>query len=199
MFAFQSLLGTIQSFVAESVFQTDTSHRTPALALDEDFAFLVLIATYLVSEEIIGTEEPFSIPTMLLYGFVHRIHRLLHALGFCEIIFLGKSCYCALMTVCCFLGELLAESNVVLACYNKQTCNHQTLCLAAFTLILCSLETLVWIPGEAVEVETVVPVSSSDEWQLVRTEIIDDVIHRNLQMFEETYLATRLVVERYLL
>ena len=45
-----------------------------------NYAFLVLIATYLVSEEIIGTEEPFSIPTMLLYGFVHRIHRLLLAL-----------------------------------------------------------------------------------------------------------------------
>ena len=55
MFAFQSLLGTIQSFVAESVFQTDTSHRTPALALDEDFAFLVLITTNLVAEEINNT------------------------------------------------------------------------------------------------------------------------------------------------
>lgn len=42
-------------------------------------------------------------------------------------------------------------------------------------------------------------VGSSDEWKLVRTQVVDDVVHRNLQMFEETYLAAWLVIEWYLL
>lgn len=41
-------------------------------------------------------------------------------------------------------------------------------------------------------------VGSSDEWKLVRTQVVDDVVHRNLQMFEETYLAAWLVIEWYL-
>ena len=42
-------------------------------------------------------------------------------------------------------------------------------------------------------------VGSSDERKLVRTQVVDDVVHRNLQMFEETYLAAWLVIEWYLL
>ena len=87
--ALQTLLGAVQCLVAETVFQSDASHGAPALALDEDLAFFVLITTYLVAEEIVGTEEPFAVPSMLLHGFAHCVYRLLHTLGFCQVIFLG--------------------------------------------------------------------------------------------------------------
>ena len=199
MLAFQSFLAAVQCFIAESFFQTDTSHRTPALTLDEDFAFLVLITTNLVAEEIVSAEEPFAVPAMLLHGFVHCIHRLLHALGFYEIIFLGKSGDSAFMAVRGFLGKLLAQRHVVLSGYYEESGYHQTLCLASFALVFGGLETLVRVPGEAVQVQTVVPVGSADEWKLMRTQVIDNMVHRNLQVFEETYFAAWLVVERHLL
>ena len=136
---------------------------------------------------------------MLLHGLAHLVYCLLHTVGFCEVVILGETSDSAFTAVCGFLGELLAERHIVLACNDEESGNHQALCLGAFSLVLCCLETLVRIPREAVEVEAVVPVGTSDEWQLVRTEVVDDMVHRNLQVLEETYLAARLVVERHLL
>ena len=197
--ALQALLGAIQCLGAEAFFQSDASHGTPALTLDEDLAFLVLVAAYLVAEEIVGTQEPFTVPSMLLHSLVHLIYRLLHALGFYQVIFLGKSGYLSFAAVGCLLGKLLAEGDVILAGNNKQSGNHQALSLAAFALVLGGLEALVRVPGEAVQVQTVVPVGSADEWKLMRTQVVDNMVHRNLQVFEETHLAAWLVVEWYLL
>ena len=197
--AFQSFLTAVQCFIAESFFQTDTSHRTPALALDEDFAFLVLITTNLVAEEIVSAEEPFTVPSMLLHSLAHLIYSLLHALGFCQIIFLCKAGYFALLAFHSFLGKLLAQSHIILAGNHEQTGYHQTLCLASFALVFGGLETLVRVPGEAVQVQTVVPVGSSDEWQLVWTQVVDNMVHRNLEVLEEAYFCAWLVVERHLL
>ena len=81
------------------------------------------------------------------------------------------------MAVHGFLGKLLAEGYIVLAGYYEQAGNHQAFSLAAFALVLGGLETLVRIPGEAVQVQTVVPVGSADERQLVWTQVVDNMVH----------------------
>ena len=114
---------------------------------------------------------------MLLHSVDHGIDGLLHALC------LGS------------LANLTAEGDVVLASDDEEACDHETLGLGALGDVLCGLKALVGIPREAVEVETVVPVCTSDERQHVRTEVVDDVIHRDLQVLEEGDLRTGLVVE----
>ena len=104
---------------------------------------------------------------MLLHSFDHCIDGLLHAFCF--------GC----------LANLLAEGDIVLAGDNEETCNHQALGLGALGDVLGGLEALVGIPREAVQVQTVVPVCTSDERQHVGTEVVDDVIHRDLEVLEE--------------
>lgn len=118
-----------------------------------------------VAEEVVGAEESFSVPSVLLHGFAHLVYCLLHTVGFCEVVILGETSDSAFTAVCGFLGELLAERHIVLACNDKESGYHQALCLGAFSLVLCCLETLVRIPREAVEVEAVVPVGTSDPYR----------------------------------
>ena len=76
---------------------------------------------------------------MLLHSLVHLIYSLLHALGFCQIIFLCKTGYFALLAFYSFLGKLLAQSHIILAGNDEQTGYHQTLCLASFALVFGGL------------------------------------------------------------
>ena len=50
---------------------------------------------------------------------------------------------------------------------------------------------------EAVEVQAVVPVRAANERQLVRTEVLDDVVEANAEVLHQRHLAARLVVERH--
>ena len=114
---------------------------------------------------------------MLLHSLNHSIDSLLHAGSFVV------------------LTDLLAQGDVVLTCDDEQTCNHQALCLGALAHVLSGLETLVGVPREAVEVQAVVPVGTAYQWQHVRTKILDDVVHRDFQVFKQRYLRSWLIVE----
>ena len=177
VFAVEAFFYRVERFVHQALFQSDARHRAPALTFDEDFSFLVLVATNLVAEEVVCTQEPLTVPSILLYSFGHGISRFLHSLGLV------------------FLADFLAECYIVLGGDNEEAGNHQRLSLRTFALVLCGLETLVRIPREAVQIEAVVPVGTADERQPVRTKILDNVIERHAQMLEERYLCSWLVVE----
>ena len=147
------------------------------MPLDEDLGLLALVGTDLTTIEVVGTEIPLTIPAMFLHSLDHRIDSLLHAGSLVG------------------LTDLLTEGHIVLTSDYEETCNHQRLCLGALRHILSGLEALIGIPGEAVQVQTVVPVGTTNQRQHVRTEVLDDMIHRDLQVVEEGYLRTGLVVE----
>src|SRR5574344_1835501 len=70
-----------------------------------------------------------------------------------------------------------AELCILLTRNDKEAGNHERLSLRALTVVLSSLETLVGIPRETVEIETVVPVGTTDERKCVRTKIVGDMLH----------------------
>ena len=72
--------------------------------------------------------------------------------------------------------SLAAQLYVVFACHDKKSCYHQRFRLRAFRIILRSLETLIGIPREAIEVQAVIPVGTTDKRQGMRTEIFHDMI-----------------------
>ena len=130
MFAVEVLLAGIECLVHHAILEPDTCHGAEALRLDEDLTFLVFFRTDFVAVEVIGTQVPFSIPTMLLDGFDHLVDALLGTLGFVE----------------CLAAKGLAKFNILLAAEYEETCYHERFGLRAFGLVLGGLERLVRIP-----------------------------------------------------
>ena len=109
MFAVEVLLAGIERLIHHAILESDTSHGAEALRFDEDLTFLVFFRTDLVAVEVIGTQVPFSIPTMLLDGFDHLVDALLGTLGFVE----------------CLAAKGLAKLNILLTAEYEETCYHE--------------------------------------------------------------------------
>ena len=116
---------------------------------------------------------------MLLHGLYHGIDAFLSPVG--------------LVVLC----DFVAKFHVLFAGEHEKAGNHQTLGLRALALVLGGLETLVGIPRKAVQVQTVVPVGTTDEWQHVGTEVLNHMVERDAQVFKKTDLCTWLVVKRH--
>ena len=71
MFAVEVLLHGVERLADHSFLQSDAGHRTPALALNENLTFLVLAGANLVAEEVVGTQEPLAVPSVLFHGLYH--------------------------------------------------------------------------------------------------------------------------------
>ena len=140
-------LNRVDSLVAKSFLKTYSRHGTPALALDEYLAFLVLVRSNLVAVEIVGAEEPFAVPSVFLHSFFHSFHSGCHLL--CLLL---EALYAVFLGVLALLCQLAAERDIFLACNHEETCNHERLCLRTLAVVFRCLETLVGVPGEAVEV-----------------------------------------------
>ena len=140
MLTFQVFLCGVECFAWQLLFLTNLSHGTPALALDEDLAFLVLMRSHLTTIVIVGAKIPLTIPTIGFHGLAHCIH-----LHLCTLGLFTKS-------------YTLTKFHILTASKHEQTGDHQRFCLRALALVLGGLETLVGVEREAVEVHTVVPV-----------------------------------------
>ena len=70
-------LGWMAEMLYSSKNFSENYTATMLQAAYEDFAFLVLITTNLVAEEIVSAEEPFSVPSMLLYSLAPQVEYLL--------------------------------------------------------------------------------------------------------------------------
>ena len=73
VFAVKVTLAGVKGLAYHAFFHSYAGHSAETLRLDENLAFLVFMGTNLVAVEVIGTEIPLSIPSVLLYGLNHII------------------------------------------------------------------------------------------------------------------------------
>ena len=93
---------------------------------------------------------------------------------FAHGIEVGNTIFCGILTTG---SKSAAELNIFLTCDDKESGNHERLSLRALTIVLGGLEALIGIPREAIEVETVIPVGTTNERKCVRTKIVGDMLH----------------------
>src|SRR5574344_163238 len=158
MFTIHHLLHGVDSLVNHTLVESDASHSTPSLTLDEYLTLLILIRTNLIAIEVVGAEIPFTVPTVLLHSLVHTVDCLVHSVSLG--IEISNTIFCCILTT---VGKSATELNIFLTCDDEESGNHKRFCLSALTIVLGGLETLVGIPREAVEVETVIPVGTTYE------------------------------------
>ena len=175
--AVQAFLYGVQRFFYHAFFQSDACHGAPALRFDEDLSFFVLFGTYLVAEVIVGAQVPVTVPAMFFHGFHH-------------VLYIGLRSVCFVV-----FTQAAAQLHVVASAYHEQAGNHQRFCLAAFRLVFRGLEGFIRVPGEAVQVQAVVPVGTADEGQHVGAEVLDDVVEGDAQVLEQRHFRTFFVVE----
>src|SRR5574344_971651 len=118
MLAVHHLLHGVDSLVNHTLVESDASHSTPSLTLDEYLTLLVLIRTNLVAIEVVGTEIPFTVPTVLLHSLIHTVNCLFHCVSLG--IEVGNTIFCGILTTG---GKSAAELNIFLTCDDKESGN----------------------------------------------------------------------------
>ncbi len=111
MLAIKMLLDRIKRLLHETFLKTDTRHCAPSLRLDENLSLLILLRTYLSSEIVVCTQEPFAIPAIFLHSLNHGVY-----------MFLGSICLV-------FHTQLMAKLYVIISIDHKLSGYHQRLCL----------------------------------------------------------------------
>ena len=107
MLAVEIALAAVECPVHHAIFQSDAGHRAETLALDEDFAFLILIGANLVAIEVVGPQIPLAVPAVLLHSLNHCVDTLPGTVGL--VLFSG----------------FLAQLYVLLACKDEETGYHE--------------------------------------------------------------------------
>ena len=118
------------------------------------------------------------IPGIYSYGYYRKQRRegRLESTDYPEKARDQKSARFSLVVSLLILAQMAAQLHIIAAAEHKQACNHKRLRLGTFSLVLSGLEGLVRIPGETVQVQTVIPVCTTDQRQHVRTQIIHHMI-----------------------
>ena len=178
MLAVEILLDGIEGLVHHPLFGTDARHGAPALGLDEYLSLVVDMRPHGPSVIVIGPQEPFPVPSVHFDSFAHRVNVPLGPIR------LSGS------------AQAPAEGYVVAAADYEQAGYHKRLGLRAFGFVLRGLERLVGIPAEAIEIQAVIPVRTTDERQAVRPEIVHHMVERYPQMLEKGHLRAGFIVKR---
>ena len=178
VFGIQTLFDRIQSLLGKTFFHTDSCHNAEALRFDKDLTFLAFFGTNFFWFCIICTYKPFSIPAGIQNCLIHGID-----------FFFGSVCGCGVPHMTADLCEFSAV-------FYKHTCDKYRLCNRSFGRS-CSLEGFSRFCGEAVKVQAVVPVCTSDQWQLVRSEMSGCIFERTAQMLVQRCCFFFLIIEIY--
>ena len=93
------------------------------------------------------------------------------------------------------MAQAPAQLCVVVSADHELAGYHQRLGFAALGLVLRSLERLVRVVGEAVEVEAVVPVGAAYERESVRPQVVQDVVERYPEVLQQADFGPGTVVE----
>ena len=80
---------------------------------------------------------------------------------------------------------------------DEQSCNHKTLRLRADDSVFRSLEGLVRIGRETVEVEAIIPIGSSDKRQPVRSEVVDDMVKTDTKVLHKRHFCSGHILPWY--
>ena len=70
----KQFLYTVQCLGAQTLLSTDSGHRAPALALNENPGLITPGRTDLPSEIIVCTQKPAPVPAIFPHGLLHRSH-----------------------------------------------------------------------------------------------------------------------------
>ena len=176
---FQQFIHRVQSFFCYSFFLADSCHNTESLWFNKNLSFFAFFWTNLFRLCIIGTQEPFSVPSIIQHCLIHLIH--------CFPCFFCKFCVPGPLT------ELLKFFSI----FHKHTCNKYRFCHRAFRRPCC-LKGFSRFTGKTVQIQAVIPVCPSDQRKFVRTKMGYCVIKRFLQMFKKRYLCSLLTIKGYL-
>ncbi len=173
----EALLDGVKSLDCKTFLDTDACEYAEALRLDENLTLFALLGADLLLECIVSAEEPFAVPAVLENCIVHLVDL-------------------SLCAVSLFVETLqAAHLDVILTDSNELTCNEDRFSLAALKAG-GSLEGLARSLGEAVEVEAVVPVSTTDEGETVRSEVGYNMIKGSLEVVDEGLRSGRIGIER---
>ena len=131
----------------------------------------------LVSGIVISAHIPFSVPTSCTDCLFHSLGGFL-----CKLSFL-------------FISLKTAHRGIVRSYIDKHFRNHYGFSVLAF-LVCASLERIVRIHAEAVQIQAVVPVSASDKRKSVRSHVSCDVAVRAFKVLVHCCLVCLAVVKR---
>jgi len=137
-----------------------------AVGLDEDFSFSAFVGADLCAEVVVGAEEPFAVPAVLVDD-----SKLL--LGFADVFFRLS-----------FKAAVLGDGGKLATGVDKKGSDKDRLGDLAI-LIGCGLEALAGSVREAVEVEAVVPVGAADKREAVWSKALQGVVEAALEVFVE--------------
>src|SRR5690349_633286 len=135
-----------------------------------------------MTEVVVGPAEPFAVPAGFPYGRFHVARKF-------KVIIGGKL---KDERSSSFVFQLSGNTCHLLACQDKQSCNKHALSHFAF-LVGRGLEGLTGRIGEAVEIQTVVPIGAADEGQMIGTEAIERILNGTLQMLVKGSLCPWLI------
>ena len=106
---------------------------------------------------IVSTYEPIAVPTILQDRIVHCLYFLTCA-----------GCF-GIVT------HQLAQLSIFFAVFYEHTGNEYGFCNGSFTGTE-GLERFSGMSGEAVQVQTIIPVGTADQRQIVRAFVVDDIV-----------------------
>ncbi len=158
------------------VFQANPGEHAKALRLDKDLAFRVLLGADLLTRVVVSANEPFAVPAVLAHG-------LFHARAFRDVLLRLFRQAAPLRN----RGNLLGRQH-------EQAGDENRFGYLAF-LVGGGLERLARRIGEAVQVETVVPIGAADQRQTMRAKPFERVMETAPQVLIQRLRAARLVVE----
>ncbi|MNO94273.1 hypothetical protein D3C76_858910 [compost metagenome] len=142
-------------------------------------AFFVLLAADFLTVVVKGTKEPVPIKAMFKCCRTHLLN-----LGY------GFVCFC-------FKSAHTADLRKVRTNEYKQTSDKHGFCYTSFNIGSC-LERFAWFIGEAVQVETVVPVCAANQRQAVWSKIVNNMVEGTFQMLEQGSCVVWIAVKRNL-
>ena len=92
---------------------------------------------------------------------------------------------------------MLKKSRELLADNHIQPGNHKRLRTAAFSLVPGSLERLVRVKRETIQIEAVIPVRAPYKRQPMRPQMLPCIVKAYPQMLQKSLLASRHIVKRH--
>ena len=176
-FAVEPFLDALERFFGFACFPADPGHDTHSLRLDEDLPLGAVLTADGRAERVVGSAEPCAVPARVQHRFFHRIRR--------------SGCLCRFRVQ----TEMAADIGVSPAVFDKHSGDEHGLRDRAFAGA-GDLEALAGVGGEAVEIQTVVPVGSADERQSVRAEVCADEPEAAAQVLYERRGIVRVTVKR---
>ena len=166
---FQIFVDGFKGLFRLAVLHADAGHHAIALAFDEDLAVVALPGADLVTEGVVGADEPFPVPAVGQHGLVHGVNLRLRLVG------LG------------ILAPAAKQRHQLRPDGHEHARNQHRLGHALVRRVGVGegLEGLAGLVGEAVQVQAIVPVGPADERQAMGAPVVHHMVEAGLQVLQQ--------------